>query len=103
MRIYKDEIFGPVLSSLRVGTYDEALALVNEHEFGNGAAIFTATATRRAISSSACRSEWVGCQRFPFPVPVAFHSFGGWKSSLFGDHHYLRPGKHPLLYRGRRR
>src|SRR6185295_13583208 len=84
MKIYKDEIFGPVLSSLRVGSYDEALSLVNAHEFGNGAAIFTRDGDTARDFVQRVQIGMVGVN-VPIPVPVAFHSFGGWKSSLFGD------------------
>jgi len=90
MRIYKDEIFGPVLSSLRVPTYDEALSLVNAHEFGNGAAIFTRDGDTARDFVQRAQIGMVGVN-VPIPVPVAFHSFGGWKSSLFGDHHIYGP------------
>jgi malonate-semialdehyde dehydrogenase (acetylating)/methylmalonate-semialdehyde dehydrogenase len=90
MRIYKDEIFGPVLSSLRVASYDEALALVNAHEFGNGAAIFTRDGDTARDFAQKVQIGMVGVN-VPIPVPVAFHSFGGWKSSLFGDHHIYGP------------
>ena len=86
MKIYKDEIFGPVLSVVRAKTYDEAVGLVNDHEYGNGVAIFTrdGDAARDFVSRS--RIGMVGVN-VPIPVPVAYHSFGGWKRSLFGDHH----------------
>jgi len=90
MRIYTDEIFGPVLSSLRVGSYDEALALVNAHEFGNGAAIFTRDGDTARDFVQRAQIGMLGVN-VPIPVPVAFHSFGGWKSSLFGDHHIYGP------------
>ena len=90
MKIYKDEIFGPVLSSLRVGSYDEAVSLVNEHEFGNGAAIFTRDGDTARNFVQRVQIGMVGVN-VPIPVPVAFHSFGGWKSSLFGDHHIYGP------------
>ncbi len=90
MRIYTDEIFGPVLSTLRVGSYAEALALVNAHEFGNGAAIFTRDGDTARDFVSRVEIGMVGVN-VPIPVPVAYHSFGGWKSSLFGDHHIYGP------------
>ena len=90
MRIYRDEIFGPVLSTLRVRTYDEALALVNGHEFGNGAAIFTRDGDTARDFANRVQIGMVGVN-VPNPVPVAYHSFGGWKSSLFGDHHIYGP------------
>lgn len=86
MRIHREEIFGPVLSIVRAGTYEEALAIVNDHEFGNGTAIFTRDGgTARAFLADV-RAGMVGVN-VPIPVPMAFHSFGGWKRSLFGDHH----------------
>ncbi len=90
MKIYKDEIFGPVLSSVRAKSYDEALALVNAHEFGNGAAIFTRDGNAARDFVQRVQIGMVGVN-VPIPVPVAFHSFGGWKSSLFGDHHIYGP------------
>ena len=90
MKIYKDEIFGPVLSSVRAKSYDEALALVNAHEFGNGAAIFTRDGSAARDFVQRVQIGMVGVN-VPIPVPVAFHSFGGWKSSLFGDRHIYGP------------
>jgi malonate-semialdehyde dehydrogenase (acetylating)/methylmalonate-semialdehyde dehydrogenase len=90
MRIYRDEIFGPVLSTLRVASYDAALALVNAHEFGNGAAIFTRDGDTARDFVSRVEIGMVGVN-VPIPVPVAYHSFGGWKASLFGDHHIYGP------------
>ena len=90
MKIYKDEIFGPVLSSVRAKTYDEALGLVNAHEFGNGAAIFTRDGNTARDFVQRVQIGMVGVN-VPIPVPVAFHSFGGWKASLFGDHHIYGP------------
>jgi malonate-semialdehyde dehydrogenase (acetylating)/methylmalonate-semialdehyde dehydrogenase len=86
MRIYKEEIFGPVLAVVRTKTYDEALELVNAHEFGNGTAIFTRDGDTARDFAARSRIGMVGIN-VPIPVPVAFHSFGGWKRSLFGDHH----------------
>jgi malonate-semialdehyde dehydrogenase (acetylating)/methylmalonate-semialdehyde dehydrogenase len=86
MSIYRDEIFGPVLSVVRVNSYDEALRLVNEHEYGNGAAIFTRDGDCARSFANGVRIGMVGVN-VPIPVPVAYHSFGGWKRSLFGDHH----------------
>jgi malonate-semialdehyde dehydrogenase (acetylating)/methylmalonate-semialdehyde dehydrogenase len=84
MRVYREEIFGPVLSVVRVATYDEALALVNAHEFGNGVAIFTRDGDTARHFDVNVKAGMVGIN-VPIPVPVAFHSFGGWKRSLFGD------------------
>ena len=84
MRIYKEEIFGPVLSVVRAPDYDNALRLVNDHEFGNGTAIFTRDGDAARHFASNCQIGMVGVN-VPIPVPVAYHSFGGWKRSLFGD------------------
>lgn len=86
MKIYREEIFGPVLSVVRVENYAQALKLVNDHEFGNGTAIFTRDGETARNFSSQAKIGMVGIN-VPIPVPVAFHSFGGWKQSLFGDHH----------------
>jgi len=90
MRIYKEEIFGPVLSVVRADTFDTALDLVNRHEFGNGTAIFTRDGDTARTFLSQVQAGMVGVN-VPIPVPMAFHSFGGWKSSLFGDHHIHGP------------
>ncbi|MGH6968394.1 MAG: aldehyde dehydrogenase family protein, partial [Stellaceae bacterium] len=86
MRIYKEEIFGPVLSVVRTPDYEQALGLVNAHEFGNGTAIFTRDGDAARDFANRVQIGMVGVN-VPIPVPVAFHSFGGWKHSLFGDHH----------------
>ena len=85
MKIYKDEIFGPVLSVVRAKNYDEALSLVNEHEFGNGTSIYTSSGKISNHFTGNCKIGMVGVN-VPIPVPMAFHSFGGWKNSLFGDY-----------------
>ncbi|MEQ8967133.1 MAG: CoA-acylating methylmalonate-semialdehyde dehydrogenase [Azospirillaceae bacterium] len=85
MRIYKEEIFGPVLSVVRVPDFAAALDLVNAHEYGNGAAIFTEDGDAARSFSSNCNIGMVGVN-VPIPVPMAFHTFGGWKRSAFGDH-----------------
>ena len=85
MVIYKDEIFGPVLSVVRTKNYEEALNLVNDHEFGNGATIYTSDGEISRHFTTNCSIGMVGIN-VPIPVPMAFHSFGGWKQSLFGDH-----------------
>ena len=90
MRIYKEEIFGPVLSVVRTTNYDEALKLVNDHEFGNGVSIFTRDGDVGRSFSSKAKIGMVGIN-IPIPVPMAFHSFGGWKRSLFGDQHMHGP------------
>jgi malonate-semialdehyde dehydrogenase (acetylating) / methylmalonate-semialdehyde dehydrogenase len=90
MRIYKEEIFGPVLSVVRSKDYESALGLVNAHEFGNGTAIFTRDGDAARDFATRARIGMVGVN-VPIPVPMAFHSFGGWKRSLFGDHHIHGP------------
>jgi len=85
MQIYKEEIFGPVLSVVRVKDFSEAIDLVNRHEFGNGTSIYTSDGDTARNFSSNCKIGMVGIN-IPIPVPMAFHSFGGWKQSLFGDH-----------------
>ncbi len=90
MRIYKEEIFGPVLSVVRVKNYEEALKLVNDHEFGNGVSIFTRDGDTGRSFASNVQIGMVGIN-IPIPVPMAFHSFGGWKRSLFGDQHMHGP------------
>lgn len=86
MKIYKEEIFGPVLSVVRVQNYQEAVQLINDHEFGNGTAIFTRDGDSARAFAHEIQIGMVGIN-VPIPVPMAFHSFGGWKNSLFGDHH----------------
>ena len=85
MQIYKEEIFGPVLSVVRSDNFDSALKLVNDHEFGNGVTIYTRDGDTARAFSNQCQIGMVGIN-VPIPVPMAFHSFGGWKRSLFGDH-----------------
>lgn len=86
MKIYQDEIFGPVLCVVRVPDYHSAVALINAHEFANGTAIFTRSG---AVARKFCHDIQVGMVgvNVPIPVPMAFHSFGGWKRSLFGANH----------------
>ena len=98
--LYTDEIFGPVLSVVRVDTYEEALRLVNENPYGNGTAIFTRDggAARRFQYDVNCGMVGVNV---PVPVPVAYYSFGGWKSSLFGDLHMYGPEGIQFYTRGK--
>ena len=84
MRIYKEEIFGPVLSVLRADTYEEALKLTNDHEYGNGTAIFTRDGDAARDFASKVQVGMVGIN-LPIPVPLAYYTFGGWKRSAFGD------------------
>ena len=90
MKIYCEEIFGPVLCIVRVKTYREAVDLINAHEFGNGTAIFTRDGGAARAFVSEIEVGMVGVNA-PIPVPMAFHSFGGWKSSIFGDHAIYGP------------
>ena len=86
MSIYNEEIFGPVLSVVRAEGYDQAVEMVNAHEYGNGAAIFTRDGDTARDFFTRARIGMIGVN-VPIPVPVAYHSFGGWKRSLFGDHY----------------
>ena len=90
MECYRDEIFGPVLGVVRVETFREALDLINSNPFGNGAAIFTRDGGAARQFQHEVQIGMVGIN-VPIPVPVAYHSFGGWKSSLFGDTHMYGP------------
>jgi malonate-semialdehyde dehydrogenase (acetylating)/methylmalonate-semialdehyde dehydrogenase len=85
MKIYKEEIFGPVLSVVRSPDYATAAKMINEHEFGNGTSIFTRDGDAARDFATQIQVGMVGIN-VPIPVPMAFHSFGGWKSSIFGDH-----------------
>jgi malonate-semialdehyde dehydrogenase (acetylating)/methylmalonate-semialdehyde dehydrogenase len=84
MTVYQDEIFGPVLSVVRVETYQEAVDLIRDNKWGNGAAIFTRDGGAARQFQDDADAGMVGIN-VPIPVPVAYHSFGGWKDSLFGD------------------
>ena len=86
MSIYTDEIFGPVLSVVRVDTYDEAVALINDNPYGNGVAIFTSSGGAARKFEREVEVGMIGVN-VPIPVPMAYYSFGGWKNSLFGDTH----------------
>ncbi|NBW01005.1 MAG: CoA-acylating methylmalonate-semialdehyde dehydrogenase [Betaproteobacteria bacterium] len=90
MKIYREEIFGPVLSVVRVKNFEEALALIHDHAFANGVALFTRDGDSAREFASRIQVGMVGIN-VPIPVPMAFHSFGGWKDSLFGDHHIHGP------------
>ncbi|EKT4465528.1 CoA-acylating methylmalonate-semialdehyde dehydrogenase [Pseudomonas juntendi] len=90
MRIYQEEIFGPVLGVVRVQSYQEAVALINAHQYANGTAIFTRDGDSARMFGHEIQVGMVGIN-VPIPVPMAFHSFGGWKNSLFGDHHMHGP------------
>ncbi len=90
MRIYKEEIFGPVLSVVRAKNFDEAIKLVNDHEYGNGTAIYTRDGDSARTFQQNVQAGMVGIN-VPIPVPMAFHSFGGWKRSIFGDRNAYGP------------
>jgi malonate-semialdehyde dehydrogenase (acetylating)/methylmalonate-semialdehyde dehydrogenase len=90
MSVYTDEIFGPVLSVVRVDTYDEAVSLINANQYANGVAIFTRDGGAARRFQFEVEVGMVGIN-VPIPVPVAYYSFGGWKSSLFGDTHMYGP------------
>jgi malonate-semialdehyde dehydrogenase (acetylating) / methylmalonate-semialdehyde dehydrogenase len=86
MSLYRDELFGPVLACVRVNDFELALALVNGHEFANGVACFTASGHSAREFARRVQVGMVGIN-VPIPVPMAWHGFGGWKKSLFGDMH----------------
>ena len=90
MKIYQEEIFGPVLCIVRVPVFAAAIELVNAHEYGNGTAIYTRDGNTAREYARRVQVGMVGIN-VPIPVPMAFHSFGGWKRSLFGDHHAHGP------------
>ncbi len=90
MKAYDDEIFGPVLSVTRVNTYEDAVTLINDHEYGNGTAIFTRDGGAARQFQFDIQVGMVGIN-VPIPVPVAYYSFGGWKASLFGDSNMYGP------------
>jgi malonate-semialdehyde dehydrogenase (acetylating)/methylmalonate-semialdehyde dehydrogenase len=90
MRAYCDEVFGPLLTVLRVDTFEAALDLVNSSPYGNGAAIFTSSGAYARRFTQGVQAGMVGVN-VPIPTPVAYYSFGGWKDSLFGDQHAHGP------------
>ncbi|MGA1088577.1 MAG: CoA-acylating methylmalonate-semialdehyde dehydrogenase [Candidatus Nanopelagicales bacterium] len=90
MKVYDDEIFGPVLSVMRVDTYEQAVDLINRHQYGNGTAIFTRDGGAARQFQFDIQVGMVGIN-VPIPVPVAYYSFGGWKASLFGDANMYGP------------
>jgi malonate-semialdehyde dehydrogenase (acetylating)/methylmalonate-semialdehyde dehydrogenase len=90
MTIYREEIFGPVLSVVRVDTFEQALELIHGHAFANGVSLFTRDGDSAREFASRIQVGMIGIN-IPIPVPMAFHSFGGWKDSLFGDHHIHGP------------
>jgi malonate-semialdehyde dehydrogenase (acetylating)/methylmalonate-semialdehyde dehydrogenase len=100
MSVYTDEIFGPVLSVVRVDTYDEAVALINANPYANGTAIFTRDGGAARRFQFEVEVGMVGIN-VPIPVPVAYYSFGGWRSSLFGDTHMYGPEGIAFYTRGK--
>jgi malonate-semialdehyde dehydrogenase (acetylating)/methylmalonate-semialdehyde dehydrogenase len=90
MSVYTDEIFGPVLGIVRVETLDEAIDLINRSPYANGTAIFTASGQAARTFQRKIQVGMIGIN-VPIPVPLSFYSFGGWKQSLFGDHHIHGP------------
>ena len=90
MDVYREEIFGPVLSVLRADTVDEAIALINANPYGNGTAIFTTSGEAARRFQRGVKVGMIGIN-VPIPVPMAYYSFGGWKDSLFGDKHVHGP------------
>jgi malonate-semialdehyde dehydrogenase (acetylating)/methylmalonate-semialdehyde dehydrogenase len=90
MKIYREEIFGPVLGIVRASDFETALQLINDHEYGNGTSIFTRDGDTARVFAHRVQAGMVGIN-IPIPVPMAFHSFGGWKRSLFGDHAIYGP------------
>jgi len=90
MDVYRQEIFGPVLSVLRCATIDEAVATINRNPYGNGTAIFTSSGESARRFQRAVKVGMIGIN-VPLPVPMAYYSFGGWKDSLFGEQHMHGP------------
>jgi malonate-semialdehyde dehydrogenase (acetylating)/methylmalonate-semialdehyde dehydrogenase len=90
MRCYRDEIFGPVLSVVRVDSYDEGVRLIKDNPYGNGVALFTRDGGVARAFQFEVNVGMVGIN-VPIPVPVSYYSFGGWKASLFGDQHMYGP------------
>ena len=100
MDAYRDEIFGPVLTVVRVKTYDEAVRMINDNPYGNGTAIFTRDGGAARQFQFEVNAGMVGIN-VPIPVPVAYYSFGGWKNSLFGDLHMYGPEGIQFYTRGK--
>ncbi|MBU6496873.1 MAG: aldehyde dehydrogenase family protein, partial [Acidobacteria bacterium] len=90
MGVYQQEIFGPVLTNVRVSSVEDAIALVNANPYGNGTAIFTSSGEAARRFHREVNVGMIGIN-VPIPVPMAYYSFGGWKDSLFGDHHVYGP------------
>ena len=97
MKIYKEEIFGPVLSVVRADRYEDAIKLANDHEMGNGVAIYTRDGDAARDFASRVQVGMVGVN-VPIPVPIAYYTFGGWKASAFGDLNQHGPDAFRFLY-----
>ncbi len=102
MRIYREEIFGPVLCIARAETYEQSLQLCNDHEYGNGVAIFTRDGDAARDFTTRVQAGMVGVN-VPIPVPLAYHTFGGWKRSGFGDLNQHGPELDTFLYKNKNR
>ncbi len=100
MDVYRDEIFGPVLAVVRVETLAEAIELINANPYANGTAIFTGSGQAARYFQRQVQVGMIGIN-VPIPVPMAFYSFGGWKSSLFGDKHVHGPEGIKFYTRGK--
>ncbi len=100
MDVYTNEIFGPVLSVLRADAADEAVDIINANPYGNGTAIFTNSGGAARHFARGVKVGMIGVN-VPVPVPMAFYSFGGWKSSLFGEHHIHGPESVSFYTRGK--
>ena len=100
MTVYRDEIFGPVLGVVRVGSFEEGLALINANPYANGTAIFTRDGGAARRFQFEVEVGMVGVN-VPIPVPVSYYSFGGWKASLFGDTHMYGPEGISFYTRGK--
>jgi malonate-semialdehyde dehydrogenase (acetylating)/methylmalonate-semialdehyde dehydrogenase len=100
MSIYADEIFGPVLAVVRVPTLDAAIELINRNAYANGTAIFTGSGQAARTFQRKIEVGMIGVN-VPIPVPMSFYSFGGWKQSLFGDHHIHGPEGVKFYTRGK--
>ncbi len=100
MEVYRDEIFGPVLAVMRVDTLQDAVELINRNSFANGTAIFTGSGHAARTFQREIQVGMIGVN-VPIPVPMSFYSFGGWKQSLFGDHHIHGPEGVAFYTRGK--
>jgi malonate-semialdehyde dehydrogenase (acetylating)/methylmalonate-semialdehyde dehydrogenase len=100
MDVYREEIFGPVLSVLRASTINDAIELINANPYGNGTALFTSSGEAARLFQRGVKVGMIGIN-VPIPVPMAYYSFGGWKDSLFGDKHVHGPEGVSFYTRGK--